>query len=368
MTIPSDLLPVAILDEKTGTVSQSFKSPAVWDGKAEVDRHLPSSSLTPQPPAPTRSTFASICIVAACTSAELTSIGLCPAYAISVPYANKDLHIQKENLQWIFNAYSISSACFLLFERLADLYGRKRVWLVGYLILWCSVLDLASLDVRSVPPAENAFDTLRGLQGIGTAAIIPASLGIMAKAFPPGTSRPLAFAIFSAGAPIGATVAIVLGGVLTQVTKAAWRTPRFLLSGVALAFTVLGFFVFEDEPSTEEDKRVDWIGTFLVTVGLVLIVFVLIDSTSARKGWRNSHLIAVFVVGVVLVLLFVAWQYYLERRLENPDHPHTRWTAPPLMKPSMWTRANGRFAVMQIIACINWATFTIWLVWVELYN
>ncbi|KAI9433577.1 hypothetical protein H4582DRAFT_2082209 [Lactarius indigo] len=356
MTIPSDLLPVAILDEKTGTVSQSFKSPAVWDGKAEVDRHFPSSSLTPQPPAPTRSTFASICIVAACTSAELTSIGLCPAYAISVPYAGKDLHIQKENLQWI------QRACFLLFERLADLYGRKRVWLVGYLILWCSVLDLASLD-----------------------------LGIMAKAFPPGTSRPLAFATFSAGAPIGATVAIVLCGVLTQVTKAAWRTPRFLLSGVALAFTVLGFFVFEDEPSTEEDKRVDWIGAFLVTVGLVCSDRFCSERFAERAQrleeftWaflqerrRSFHihpdltmcadLIAVFVVSVVLVLLFVAWQYYLERRLENPDHPHTRWTAPPLMKPSMWTRANGRFAVMQIIACINWAAFTIWLVWVELYN
>jgi len=80
-----------------------------------------------------------------------------------------------------------------------------------------------------------------------------------------------------------------------------------------------------------------------------------------------ADVIALFVVGVLLVLLFVAWQYYLERRLENPDLPRTRWTAPPLMKPSMWTRAHGRFAVMQIIACINWAAFTIWIVWVELY-
>lgn len=70
---------------------------------------------------------------------------------------------------------------------------------------------------------------------------------------------------------------------------------------------------------------------------------------------------------MLLVLLFVAWQYYLERRLENPELPRTRWTAPPLMKPSMWTRAHGRFAVMQTIACVNWAAFTIWVVWVELY-
>ncbi|KAH9000087.1 major facilitator superfamily domain-containing protein [Lactarius akahatsu] len=361
MTTPSDLSPSAILYEKTHSVTQSTKNPAVWNGKAEVDRRSPSPS--PAPPASTRSTFASICIVAACTSAQLTSIGLGPAYAISVPYAGKDLHIQKENLQWILNAYSISSACFLLLcGRLADLYGRKRVWLVGYSIF--VVFGIGSGFAQS----EKVLDTLRGMQGIGSAAIIPASLGILAKAFPPGPSRSIAFTAFSAGAPIGAIFAIVLGGVLTQVTKATWRTPIFLLSGVALAFTILGFFVFEeDEPSTEEDTRVDWIGAALITAGLVLIVFVLSDSPTARRGWKSPHVIALFVIGVLLVLLFVAWQYYLERRLENPDLPRTRWTAPPLMKPSMWTRAHGRFAVMQTIACVNWAAFTIWIVWVELY-
>ncbi|KAH9072349.1 efflux transporter [Lactarius deliciosus] len=361
MTTPSDLTPVATLDEKTRPVSQNTRSPAAWDGKAEVDRRSPSPS--PVPAASTRSTFASICIIAACTSAQMITIGLGPAYAISLPYVGKDLHIQKENLQWILNAYSISSACFLLLcGRLADLYGRKRVWLVGYSIL--VVFGIGSGFAQS----EKALDTLRGIQGIGSAAVIPASLGILAKAFPPGQSRSIAFATFSAGAPIGAIFALVLGSVLTQVTKATWRTPVFLLSGIALASMVLGFFVFEeDEPSTEEDTRVDWIGAVLITAGLVLIVFVLSDSPTARKGWKSPHVIALFVVGVLLVLLFVAWQYYLERRLENPDLPRTRWTAPPLMKPSMWTRAHGRFAVMQTIACVNWAAFTIWLVWVELY-
>src|ERR1700761_2176900 len=80
-----------------------------------------------------------------------------------------------------------------------------------------------------------------------------------------------------------------------------------------------------------------------------------------------ADIIALFVVGVLLVLLFVTWQHYLERRLENPGLPRTRWTAPPLMKPSMWPRAHGRFAGMQTIACVNWAAFTIWIVWVQLY-
>jgi len=131
---------------------------------------------------------------------------------------------------------------------------------------------------------------------------------------------------------------------------------------------ILGFLAIDkDEPSTEEDKRVDWIGDILITSGLILIVFVLSDLPTARRGLENPRIIALLGAGIVLVLLFAAWQYYLEWRLENPDLPRTRWTAPPLMKLSMWTRAHGRFAVMQIIACVNWAAFISWVVWVQLY-
>jgi len=174
---------------------------------------------------------------------------------------------------------------------------------------------------------------------------------------------------------------------LIVLHRPTWRTPIFAICAIALAFTVLGFFVFEeDEPSTEEDRRVDWIGATLITAGLVLVVFVLSDSPTAHKGWKSpreffppclrsiqcltaacADVMALFVLGVLLVLLFIAWQYYLERRLQNPDLPCTRWTAPPLMKLSMWTRANGRFAVMQTIACVNWAAFSVWVVWVQLY-
>ncbi|KAI9433579.1 MFS general substrate transporter [Lactarius indigo] len=348
---------VFTINEKVLPVSRGTANPEGWDEEVVPD------PLEPKPPAPPRSTIASVCIVAACTSSLMMTIALGPSVSILLPYAGKDLHIQKESLQWIVNAYSISSACFLLLcGRLADLYGRKRVWLSGYSIL--AVFSIGAGFAQS----SMVLDILRGVQGLGAAALIPASLGILAKAFPPGPSRPIAFATFSAGAPIGGVFCNVVGGVLTQLTEPTWRSPMFLFAGVSFAWTILGFFVFEeDEPSTEEDRRVDWIGAALITAGLVLIVFVLSDSPSARKGWKNPHIIALFVVGVLLVIVFVAWQYYLERRLENPDLPRTLWTAPPLMKPSMWTRAHGRFAVMQIIACVNSAAFACWLVWVQLY-
>ena len=109
--------PAPTLIEQIHPVSQHTKSGTPHDGKAEVDRRSlsPSPSVKPQAlDASTRSTFASICIVAACTSAQLMSIGLGPAYAISVPYAGKDLHIPKDGLQWILNAYSISSVSLII--------------------------------------------------------------------------------------------------------------------------------------------------------------------------------------------------------------------------------------------------------------
>src|SRR5258707_6545389 len=118
-------------------VSKGPESPSTW-------------SLTP--PTPVRSTLASINIVEACTSSLVITSALGSAVTISLPYMGKDLGIRKGDLQWILSAYSVSSvsimqyfltelglsyaqACFLLLcGRLADLYGRKFVWLVGYLI------------------------------------------------------------------------------------------------------------------------------------------------------------------------------------------------------------------------------------------
>ncbi|KAI0060675.1 efflux transporter [Artomyces pyxidatus] len=318
----------------------------------------------PAIPSPTtsRSALASVCIVAACTSAMMMNIAFGPSIAISVPYAGKDLGIAQENLQWIISAYSISSGCLLvLCGRLADLYGRKKVWVVGYMFM--AIFGLGSGFAQD----EITLDVSRGIQGIGGAAVVPASLGILAHAFPPSRARSAAFATFAAGAPIGAIFGFVVGSVLTQLTKPTWRSPLYLFSGLCVLGVVLGVLCIDaDEPSTEEDKRVDWIGAFLVTAGLVLIFFVLSDSPTAPRGWKTSYIIALLVIGVVLLAFFVAWQYFLEKwQLEG--RPPTRWTAPPLMKLSMWRRANGRFAVMQTIACLNWAGFVCWIVWVQLY-
>ena len=158
----------------------------------------------------------------------------------------------------------------------------------------------------------------------------------------------------------------------------------------ALAMAAGALSIDADEPSTEPDRRVDWLGAFLVTAGLVLVIFVLSDGETAPKQWKTpcepsspllstracvlmmmmmtarTDIIALLVLGVLCLAAFVAWQRFLERVLDGA-HGAGRyaWAPPPLMRLSMWTRANGRFAVMQTIACVNWCSFMAWGFWVQ---
>ncbi|THU81079.1 MFS general substrate transporter, partial [Dendrothele bispora CBS 962.96] len=200
---------------------------------------------------------------------------------------------------------------------------------------------------------------------------------------PLGQTRAIAFATLSAGAPFGGAFGIAIGGVATQLTKPSWRTTFFLNAAVTFLCIVGAFFFFDpDQPSTEVDRRVDWIGGFIVTVALVLIIFVLSQGEVAPNKWATPYIIALLIVGVIVLLLFLFWQYHLERlqdRLPPSDDSFISrmsgklenlvWlpSPPPLMRVSLWSRAKARVTVVLWIAFLNWCTFQGWNYWVLLY-
>ena len=169
---------------------------------------------------------------------------------------------------------------------------------------------------------------------------------------------------------MGGAVGSVIGGVLTQLTGATWRSVFFLFAGLGAACFAGGLIVIDkDTPSTEKDRRVDWLGAFLVTAGLVLIVFVLSDGSIAPNGFATNYIIAFIVIGVILLIMFVFWQHYLEKIHDDPEAAALAadkwWTPPPLMKLSIWTRMKGRMAVMLWIAFLEWCSFFSWQLWVQ---
>ncbi|EIN03494.1 MFS general substrate transporter [Punctularia strigosozonata HHB-11173 SS5] len=330
-------------------------------GDAEDEGHGQTPSVR------SRNTWKSVGLVTTCTFAMMANASANTSASIAFPTIGAKLHIPEARLQWIASAYSLSSGCLLLFfGRLADLYGRKRAFLAGSLCMVAFSIGCA------LAKDEITLDVLRGLQGCGAAATIPASLGILAHAFPPSRARTLAFATFSAGSPIGAAFGMIIGGVLTQLTTPTWRSTFWFSTAFAAVCLVGGFFFIDpDLPSTESDRRVDWIGALLATAGLVLIVFVLSDGELAPDEWKTSYIIAFLILGVALIVAFLLWQRYLERVADNPDpsksHARNRWTPPPLMRVSLWGRAHGKFAAMQFVAFLNWACFIALQFWIQLY-
>lgn len=398
-----------ITDERRrSTFSSPGTSPADFAGAPgkEVDARAAEREWT----------TVKVFLVLTCTSAMLLNIASSSAAGIALPQIGRDFNVEEDKLQWVVSTYSLSSGCLLIFfGRLADLYGRKKAFLLG-----TAFLGIFSLGCGF---AQNiiTLDVLRALQGLGPAAFVPASLGILAHAFPPSRARSIAFASFSAGAPVGAAVGMQIGGILTQWAPATWRGAFYLCAGLSVPIFVGGMFTIDADPPLrpDDDRRVDWLGAALVTVSLVLIQFVLGQGELERRGWKTGYIIALLIIGVLLLILFIIWQYYLEHNAfvtepgsevelqnssqvsntdtiavaiadanadpEKPDRDQIkgeileqrravsnrlaklRTLPPPLMKLSLWSRAHGKFAVMQLIAFLEWSAFQSWYFWAQLY-
>ncbi|KDQ16903.1 hypothetical protein BOTBODRAFT_30275 [Botryobasidium botryosum FD-172 SS1] len=302
---------------------------------------------------PSRSTLRSIALVAVCTFGMIINSAGSLALAPNLPRLGESLHIEDAKLQWIMSSYGLTSGCFLLlFGRLADLYGRKLVFILG--TLWYAVWALGCGFAQN----EISIDLMRGFQGMGSAAIIPAALGILAHSFPPSRARTLAFATFSAGAPLGGAIGVILGSVLVQFATISWRATFFLSAGLGVA-TALGaiFFIDPDVLDPQADKRVDWIGATIVTAALVLLLFVLGEGQLAPKGWKTPYILVLLILSITFLGVFIYWEHHIQ----------INTTRAPLMRLELWKRAQGRFAVMQIIGFLIWAAFTSWMFFVVLY-
>ncbi|KAK0189678.1 efflux transporter [Armillaria mellea] len=286
------------------------------------------------------STLQTVSLIATCTMAMWVNSSNNTSVSISLPAIGEDLNIEETQLQWL-------GCLFPMFGRLADLYGRKLVFMAGS--MWLAIFTLACGFAQN----EITLDVLRGMQGIGVAAALPASTGILAHAFPPGKIRSIAFSSFAAGAPLGAFTGMALGAVLTQLSNPSWRSNFYLSTGLTVLYMVIGFWAIpKDEPSTEADKRVDWLGAFLVTAA---------DGEVAPNKWATSYIIALLIVGVIILGLFLLWQCAIRTRT------YSAFTPPPIMKLSLWARGNGKFAAIMIIVMFTFCSFLGWNFWTQLY-
>ncbi|MFJ2933742.1 MFS transporter [Streptomyces sp. NPDC087219] len=214
---------------------------------------------------------------------------------VALPVLGADLGLGQSALQWAVTAFALPSGGFLLlFGRVGDLYGRKKLFLAGL-----ALFGLASL-LATFAWNPAAFLTGRALQGIGAAAIVPTGMSLLTTTFPEGPLRDKALGISGTLLSLGFTVGMVLGGVMTDTL--GWRSTMGLLALFAVIVLPLAPGLLP-ESRTPERPRLDVPGAVTVTGGLLALIYAL--STAAERGFGGTDVLVSLVAGLVLLAVFV---------------------------------------------------------------
>jgi len=217
---------------------------------------------------------------------------------VALPSIQRDLHFSQENLQWVISAYALVFGGFLLLGgRLADLLGRKRVFMGGLVIF-----SLGSL-LCGLAWSEASLIAFRALQGLGAAAITPSALSILSTTFREGRERNIALGAWGAVGGFGAAAGVLLGGIITELLS--WQWIFFVNVPVGVAGLVLAPFLLVESRDAHGQSH-DVPGAVLVTSGLVLLVLGITQGHS--WGWGSARTIGTFVASGALLVAFALWE------------------------------------------------------------
>ncbi|MGW0764332.1 MFS transporter [Streptomyces sp. NPDC002676] len=223
---------------------------------------------------------------------------------VALPDLGTDLGMSRSALQWAVTAFALPSGGFLLlFGRIGDLYGRRRLFLAGLGLFGAASL-LATL---AWDPA--VFLAGRALQGLAAAAIVPTGMSLLTTTFPEGPARDRALGISGTLLSLGFTVGMVAGGVLTDAL--GWRSTMALLAVFALIVLPLAPGLLP-ESRTPDRPRLDVPGAITVTTGLLSLIYAL--STAADHGFGRPDVITALIAGLALLTAFTV----IESRSQAP--------------------------------------------------
>ena len=214
---------------------------------------------------------------------------------VALPSIRSDLHFTVESLQWVYG-YAIFFGGFLLLGgRLADVIGRRRVFMAG-LVLFAG----ASLAC-GFAWSEVSLITFRCIQGLGGALLSPAALSILVTTFAEGRERNLALGVWGGIAGSGAAAGTLLGGVLTSAF--GWQWIFFINVPIGAALIALSPLLLPAERERRQRRGFDIPGAVSVTAGLMMLVYALTRAT--QIGWSSTETITLLVVAAVLLAGFV---------------------------------------------------------------
>lgn len=215
---------------------------------------------------------------------------------VMLPTVQHTFHLSESTLQWIITAYTIAFGGFLLLGgRAADLFGRRKVFLVGV-----AAFSLFSL-IDGLSQSGTMLIVMRGLQGLAGAIMSPAALSIVLVSYKEGHGRNVALSVWGAVASGGAAVGVLLGGVITQYL--GWRWNFFINVPIGLVVLVLAYRLLARHESEETNTGIDLFGAISVTAALMLLVYAFTKAPS--YGWSAASTLLFFAGSLVLFLIFI---------------------------------------------------------------
>jgi EmrB/QacA subfamily drug resistance transporter len=215
---------------------------------------------------------------------------------VALPSIKSDLGFSEESLQWVISAYAILFGGFLLLGgRLADMFGRRRLFAVGL------TLFAASSLLCGLSWSEGSLIAFRAVQGLGGALLAPAALSILMTTFAEGRERNVALGIWGAASGSGGAAGVLLGGVLTSYLS--WPWIFFINVPVGAVVIALTPWLLRESRSDVRHRHFDVTGAVSGTAGLMLLVYAL--TRAATDGWASATAMALLAGSALTLVAFV---------------------------------------------------------------
>ena len=261
---------------------------------------------------------------------------------VALPSIKSDLHFSETNLQWVISAYAILfGGVLLLGGRLADLLGRRRLFMAGL------GLFAASSLLCGLAWSEGSLIAFRAVQGLGGALLAPAALSLLMTTFAEGRERNLALGIYGAASGSGAAAGVLLGGLLTSYLN--WSWIFFINVPVGLAAIALAPVLLRESRADLRHRHFDVPGAISITAGLMLLVYATTRATT--DGWGTGSTIGLLAGAAALIFAFVVIE------LRSP------WPLLPLriFRSRTITGANAAMAIIGASAFSQFFLLTLYL-------
>jgi EmrB/QacA subfamily drug resistance transporter len=261
---------------------------------------------------------------------------------VALPSIKADLGFSDTNLQWVITAYAILfGGALLLGGRLADLLGRRRMFIAGLALFATSSL------LCGLAWSAGSLIAFRGVQGLGGALLAPAALSLLMTTFAEGRERNLALGIYGAASGSGAAAGVLLGGLLTSYLS--WSWIFFINVPVGVAAIALTPFLLEESRAALAHRHFDFPGAASITGGLMLLVYAL--TRAAGDGWAAPSTLGLLGASLALVLAFVL----IELRSPSPLLPLRIFRGRTL------SAANAAMAIVGAVAFSEFFILTLYL-------